>query len=242
MRALDEILQVRPVGADRLDRSVEPELRAALCLLGLARGGALLGHVLADDLARERRRVGVADDDQDARQPAARIGLGAGDDDALDRAERAIVAHPQRLGVPRVGVARAQLAEQRGELPAERERDRHDDELQRAHRAVRRRRPERLVQTLTAQHPLERVTLLRIGRREDIGDRLPGEPLRRSTEQRDDADAALRDDAVRGAEDVAAIGKPQQHLLDVVIGGHGRGHRPALKAHDPPIGPWTPRG
>ena len=58
-----------PVGADRLDRGVEPKLRATLGLLGLARCDALLGHALTDDLARERGRVGVANDDQDARQP-----------------------------------------------------------------------------------------------------------------------------------------------------------------------------
>ena len=99
---------------------------------GLARGLALLVHAAIDVLARERRRVDVADDDQDACKAGVRVGLAAAAHDALDRLERMPVAQAQLLRMPGAGVTRTQLGQQRGELPAERERHRHDHEAQRA--------------------------------------------------------------------------------------------------------------
>ena len=85
---------------------------------------------------RERRRVDVAHDDEDAGEAGVGVGLGAAQHDALDGLQRAAVAQAQLLGMPGAGVAAAQLGEQRGELPAQRERHADDDELQAARRAV----------------------------------------------------------------------------------------------------------
>ena len=241
VRALDEILEPRsviePVGAAASQR---PHRGALGILRGGARGLALGGHAAADVLARQRRRVRVAHDDEDAREAGTGLGgLRAGRDDVLDGLERAVVAHPQRLGIPRVGVARAELAEQRRELPAQRQRDGHDDEAQRAPRAAAtgRRKDRRRVGAPAAQQLLERRALRAVGRRrEDVDDRPPGELVGGLTRDRDDADAALRDDAVGGTEDVAAVGKRQQHLLDVMVRDHGRVQLLALEAHGSPIG------
>jgi hypothetical protein len=139
--------------------------------------------------------------------------------------------------VPGVGVARPELAEQRGELPAERERDADDDEPQRTDPPVGGGGREGLFLARTAQRPIERRALGRIrGRREHVGDAAARKRFGRLAEERDDAHAAFRDDPVGRAQDVAAIGQGQQRLLDVGIGGHGRGELLALKAHGGCIG------
>ena len=226
VRAFDEILEPRCLCSEVVRRAVVAEAQrlAPRLLGGRACGRALLGHAHADVLARERRRVGVADDDEDAGESRARGGLRAARADVLDGCECAVVAQPQRLGIPRVGVARAQLAEQRRELPAERERDADDDELQRAQRAVGGRRRERPGFARAAQDALEGGALPGIGgRREDLGDGVARELLGRAAEHRDDADATFGDRPVGGAQDVAAVGKGEQCLLDMGIGGYGRG-------------------
>ena len=184
----------------------------------------MLGHATADVLARERLRVGVANDDEDAGEARAGVGLRAALEHVLDSPQRALVAQPQRLGLPRVGVARAELAEQRRELPAERERDADDDELERARCAARAGRREDVVVTLAVQDAIERRALPGIrGRREHVRDGTPSELLGGPAEHRDDADAALGDHAVGRAEDVVAIGQGEQRLLDEGIGRCGRG-------------------
>jgi len=157
----------------------------------------------------------------------------------LDGLQRALVTQPQRLGVPRIGVARAQLAEQRRELPAQLERDGDDDESQRARRSAGGGGRERLpgVVALAVQQALEGRALRGVGRRcEYVGHGPPGELLGGRAEQRDDADAAFGDRAVGGAQDVAAVRQPEQHLLDVVICGGGCGQLLAQDAHGWPIG------
>ena len=208
---------------------------------GDARGLALLGHAALDVLPRQRGRVDVAHDDEDARQARARIGLMAVAHDALDRLQRAAMAQAQILGIPCPGVARAQLAEQRGELPAEGERHRHDDEAQRANRPAGRVRAERArrrgVGAVGEQELVERRASGLVGTgHEHLGGRPSDETIGGRAEQADDADAALRDGPVRGAEHVAAVGEGQQNLLDLLVAGRGRGQLIALKAHGVPIG------
>ena len=132
------------------------------------------------------------------------------------------MAQAQHLGLPRVGVARAQLAEQRGELPSKRERDADDDELERAHRAARGGGRERAGLGLSAQDTLEGGALRGVaGRGEDLGDRVARERFGRPAEHRDDADAAFGDHPIGRAEDVVAVGEGEQGLLDDGIGGDG---------------------
>ena len=240
VRAADDVVDAGVVGDELL--GIEAERSAARGLLGLARGDPLLLHAPPDVLARERRRVGVADDDEDAREAGAGLRLRAGDADLLDGFERAFVTQSQLLGLPRVCVARGELAQQRRELPAERERDGYDDEAQRAWLPAGSGRAEVLIARpgLAAHGTRE---LRRVGGRgEHLGDGAARELLRGRSEQRGDADAAFCDVTVGGAEDVAAVGEPQQHLLDVVVGGYGRGQPLALEAHASPIGRKTVRG
>lgn len=66
---------------------------------------------------------------------------------------------------------------------------------------------------------------------------MAGDLLGRGAQHSGDAEAALGDAAVGGAEDIAAVGEPQQHLLDGVIGWDGRrGELLALEGHGSPIG------
>jgi len=115
VRALDEILEPRSVGR----RSVaEAGGGAALGLLGIADGDPLRRHPLPDVLARQRWGGGVANDDQDAREARARLGLGAGDADAARRPParaRDAAAAPRGATYRRRASA---VAEQRRELPA----------------------------------------------------------------------------------------------------------------------------
>ena len=189
---------------------------------GLARGGALLGHAAVDVLVGERRRVDVADEDEDAGEAGVGVGLDAVAHDALDGLQRVAVAQAQRLGMPAAGVARAQLGQQRRELPAERERDRDDDELQRGASGPRRSGrgnvgssvgSTRGARSSASKSP--RSLSLGAGD-EHLGDRLADEPLGRHAEQPDDADAAFGDRAVGGAEDVVAVGEAEQHLFESV--------------------------
>ena len=240
VRAADDVVDVGSIGDELL--GIQAERGAARGLLGLARDDALLFHAPPDVLARERRRVGVADDDEDARQAGPGLRLRAGDADLLDGVERAFVAQAQFLGLPRVGVARTELAQQRGELPAERERDGHDDEAQRARLPGGGGRAEDLIARVAfAAHGAREQRRIGSGREHLCGG-AAGELLGGRSEQRGDRDAALRDGAVGGAEDVAAVGQPEQHLFDIVVGGYGRGQPLALEGHASPIGRRPVRG
>ena len=244
--ALDEILELRGVRSRRvavLDEAAGRLVGEALRLGGrLARGGALLGHPAVDVLVGERRRVDVADEDEDARQAGVGVGLDAVAHDALDGLQRVAVAQAQRLGMPAARVARAQLGQQRRELPAERERDRDDDELQPARLALGAPRRERAAASSgrragRAAAPRSRRARRLVGARdEDLGDRLADEPLGLYAEQPDDADAAFGDRSVGGAEDVAAVGEAEQHLFELLICDDGGSQTLALKTHAPSIG------
>ena len=185
--ALDEILELRGVRPGRvavLDEAAGGLVGEALRLGGgLARGGALLGHAAVDLLVRERRRVDVADEDEDAGEAGVGVGLHAVAHDALDGLEGVAVAQAQRLGMPAARVARAQLGQQRRELPAERERDRDDDELQ--PRASGPRRSARGTSAAPSGRRAERAAArsksprsLSVGARDEhVGDRPADEPL-----------------------------------------------------------------
>ncbi len=162
------------------------------------------------------------------------IGLDAAAHDALDRLQRAPVSQAQRLGVPGARVAQAQLAEQRRELPAERERHGDDDELQRAGDATGGLRAERAgcgdVGAVGEQEPFEGGLDGVVGAGdEDVGGGAPDELVGRRAEQADHADAALGDRAVGRAEHVAAVGEAEQHLLDLAVDDDGRGQLIAQK-------------
>ena len=97
--ALDEILQATDIGG-LFGGFIQPELRASRRLLCLAGGFAVALHALADALAGQRRRVGVGDHDEDARQAPSAVGLHTGPADGLHGFQRALVAHPQLLELP----------------------------------------------------------------------------------------------------------------------------------------------
>ena len=226
-RALDEILELRgrgPPGSLVLVRGRPAASSARRGRLGGGRagGGALLGHAAVDVLVGERRRVDVADDDEDAGQARVGIGLGAVAHDALDGLQRAAVAQAQLLGMPGAGVAAAQLGQQRRELPAQRERHADDDELQRARRAVGAAGAERGradgSTRRRAQQLLEVAGRVGVGAGDEhLGDRPADERVGGRAEQADDADAALGDRAVGRAEHVAAVREAEQHLFEVAI-------------------------
>ena len=206
-----------------------------------ARGLALLGHAALDVLAVERRRVDVAHDDQDAGEARARVGLATVAHHALDRLQRTPMAQAQRVGMPCAGVARAEFAQQRRELPAKRERHGDDDEPQRAGGAGGRLRTECArrgeVGAVGEQQLVERVSDSVVGTRDEhLRGRPADEPVGGRSEQSDDAGAALGDRAVGRAEDIAAVGEAEQDLLDVLTVAVRRGRLIALKAHVVPIG------
>jgi hypothetical protein len=158
------------------------------------------------------------------------------------------VTQAQRFGMPGAGVARAELAEQRRELPAQGQRHGDDDELQHADGTVARRAAERgrgSGLTVAVQEVLERRLRRRIrARHEHVGRRASDELVGRHPEQCDDADAALGDGSTGRAENVAAIGQPEQNLLDlaVALARRERGQPFALKGHAVPIGTTSARG
>ena len=245
--ALDKILETRRLvaGLVLVGAGGEPArgLVAPAGLLGggIAHGAALLGHAAIDVVAGERRRVDVADDDEDAGQAGVRVGLEAAQHHPFDGLQRAPVAQAQLLRMPGC-VAAAQLGEQRSELPAQRERHADDDELQRARRGAGAAGGEdgtrRGIAARRAQHLLEGAGRLLAGAGgEQLGDRPADERLGGGAEQAGDADAALGDGPVGGAEHVAAVRESEQDLFEVAVDlGGGRGQLAAQKIHAPPIG------